>query len=459
MRIMAHNEPLRSQRTNQAGGAVTRDLVLGLGKTGLACARYLHARGHHVTVSDSRSEPPCAEQLASEVPGVQAHVGGFLTALLDDTDRLIVSPGIVMYEPIIVEARHRGIPILSDIDLFLAECQAPVIGITGSNGKSTVTAWLGEVLRGAGKRVGVGGNLGTPALELLDEDAPEVYVLELSSFQLERSGNLGLTAAAYLNFSIDHLDHHRSVEEYAQAKTRIYAGARAGVFNRNDDATAIPESLGIAQISFGDDEPEDGHYGLRRDDGREFLARGEEILIAADELHLIARHDHVNALAVLALAEMLGVDWPSARDGLVRFAGLPHRSEKVGERDGVVWVNDSKGTNVGATVAALRSIAPPIVLIAGGDAKGANLMPLAAACKGRARAAIVLGKDAQQLDEVLSRVCAVHHVPDIAAAVRTAAALARPGDTVLLSPACASFDMFRNYEERGAAFVAAMEAL
>ena len=459
MRMPAHTEWLRDRRDPTATGAVTRDLVLGLGKTGLACARFLDGHGHRVTVCDSRELPPCANALAADVPGAVTHFGSFDTALLDGADRLVVSPGIVLSEPIIVEARRRGMPILSDIDVFVSHCAAPVAGITGSNGKSTVTAWLGSVLQGAGRRAGVGGNLGTPALDLLDDAPPDAFVLELSSFQLERSAALPLAVAAYLNFSVDHLDHHASVEEYARAKSRIFLAARAAVCNRDDPATALQGASGAAVTTFGSDAPEPGHYGLREHDGRRWLARGEDLLIAADELPLFAQHDHVNALAVLAMAEVLGVGWPDARAGLVGFAGLPHRMQRLGNKNGVEWINDSKGTNVGATLAALRAVHPPLVLIAGGDAKGADLLPLAAACKGRARAAVLLGKDADALQSVLVKVCDVHRVGDMPAAVQLAAALARRGDTVLLSPACASLDMFTNYEERGRVFAAAWEAL
>ena len=433
------------------------DLVIGLGKTGYACAQHLYAKGHQVLVNDSRGVPPLARRLRRDLPDVEMHLGGFDVSLLERVDRVIVSPGVPMSEPLLAEALHRDMVVLGDIDLFFAERRAPVAGITGSNGKSTVTCWLDSVLTHAGVRTRVGGNLGTPALELLDDAQPDTYVLELSSFQLERSGSLPLRVAALLNLSPDHLDHHASMDDYAEAKARIFDAAQTAIVHR-DVAHLVPDDQPHV-VTIGSDEPQPGHYGLRVVDGVTYLACGATNLIAADALQLSLQHDQVNALAVLALAAAMGVAWPASRQGLVAFSGLAHRVQIVARRDAVVWVDDSKGTNLGATISAIRSVGAPLVLIAGGDAKGADLSPLISVLSGRARAVVALGKDAPLIKETLAQVCDVHVVENIEAAVNLAAALARPGDTVLLSPACSSLDMYSGFEERGERFQAALAAL
>jgi UDP-N-acetylmuramoylalanine--D-glutamate ligase len=439
------------------GAGVARDLVVGLGKTGFTCVRYLHSQGRRVLVNDSRVAPPLAGRLRRELPQIEVHLGAFDPDLLDHADRLVASPGVPMHEPLLAQAVSRDMPVVSDIDLFFEHCRAPVVGITGSNGKSTVTCWLESVLTGAGKRTAVGGNLGTPALDLLDAPTPDQYLLELSSFQLERSAALPLRVAALLNVSPDHMDHHASMDAYVAAKSRIFAAAHTAVVRR-DIANLVPANH-AHRITFGEDAPAPGHYGLIERDGETFLARGEDCLLPVAELRLPLRHDWINALAVLACAEALGVGWPAARSGLVSFTGLAHRVQIVARRDGVTWIDDSKGTNVGATISAIRSVGAPLVLIAGGDAKGADLAPLADVLRTRARAVIVLGKDAPRLDATLRTVCDIHRVGDIEAAVRRAAAVARPGDTVLLSPACSSLDMYSGFAERGERFCRELEAL
>ncbi len=445
------------EKTDSRDARGSRDLVIGLGKTGYACAQHLHAKGHDVLVNDSRGVPPLARRLRRDLPDVEMHLGGFDIALLDRVDRVIVSPGVPMSEPLLVEAVRRDMVVLGDIDLFFAQRRAPVAGITGSNGKSTVTCWLDSVLEHAGLRTRVGGNLGTPALELLDDVQPDTYVLELSSFQLERCGSLPLRVAALLNLSPDHLDHHASMEAYAQAKARIFEAAQTAVVHR-DVAHLVPADHPHV-VTVGKDEPRPGHYGLRVVDGVTYLAFGATNLIAADALQLSLQHDQVNALTVLALADALGVAWPASRQGLVTFSGLAHRVQIVARRDGVVWIDDSKGTNVGATISAIRSVGAPLVLIAGGDAKGADLSPLIGVLSGRARAVVALGKDADLVQQTLAQVCDVHRVDNIEAAVSLASALSRPGDTVLLSPACSSLDMYSSFAERGERFQTALAAL
>ncbi|MFK8017473.1 MAG: UDP-N-acetylmuramoyl-L-alanine--D-glutamate ligase [Gammaproteobacteria bacterium] len=443
--------------TSEARLGGQTDLVIGLGKTGYACARFLHAQGRNVIVNDSRPTPSLAPRLRRELPMLEMHLGGFDRALLARADRVIASPGIPLSEPILVAAAARNVTVLSDIDLFFTQARAPVAGITGSNGKSTVICWLESVLQLAGRRIGVGGNLGTPALDLLNAPSPSAFALELSSFQLERSDELPLQCGALLNVTPDHLDHHASMDDYAAAKARIFARAKAAIVHRDFVGLVPPELEHV--VTFGADEPAEGHYGLRMNRGINYLAYGQRDLLPVGELALSLPHDQVNALAVLALADSLGVSWPAARRGLIEFSGLAHRVQLIGQRDGVRWVDDSKGTNVGATMAAIRSVGAPLVLIAGGDAKGADLSPLINVLSGRARAIVTLGKDAAQLEETLAGVCDLHRVEDIEAAVRHAAVLARPGDTVLLSPACSSLDMYSGFAERGERFARALEAL
>ncbi|MEM6640330.1 MAG: UDP-N-acetylmuramoyl-L-alanine--D-glutamate ligase [Pseudomonadota bacterium] len=433
------------------------DLILGLGASGESCARYLYRAGRAIKINDSRPRPVRWSALRERAPGIEFHLGAFDQSLVDDATRLVASPGIPMNNSVIARAGELGVPIVSDIDLFVEQCGAPIAAITGSNGKSTVTCWLESVLSGAGRRCRAGGNVGTPALDLLDTPDLDAVVLELSSFQLERSGNLPLRTAALLNVSADHLDHHGSFAAYQQAKTRVFAAADHAVVLRSL-RHLVPNHVN-AVTTIGLDAPAEGHYGRVEHNGEFWLARGDERLLPVSELALVQAHDHLNALAVLALAERLGVHWPAARDGLVAFAGLAHRGQVVRRRAGITWINDSKATNVGATVAAIQSAIGPLVLIAGGDAKGGDLAPLATALTGRARAAIVLGKDGPALANAISSVCPVHTVDRLDDAVERAAVLARAGDTVLLSPACASLDMFTNYEARGQAFIDAVEAL
>ncbi|MEO1576844.1 MAG: UDP-N-acetylmuramoyl-L-alanine--D-glutamate ligase, partial [Pseudomonadota bacterium] len=317
------------------GGHERYDLVLGLGRSGYACARYLHQCGRNVRVNDSRVMPPNARRLRRDAPDVEQHLGGFDTALLDGADRLVVSPGIPMDNALISTAQAAGLPIVSDIDLFFEQRRVPVAGITGSNGKSTVTCWLDAVLSAAGRTSLAGGNLGVPALELLEAPQPECFVLELSSFQLERSGALPLEVAALLNLSADHLDHHGSMAAYAAAKARIFRRARTAVVLR-DLAHLVPDDHPNV-VTIGTDEPDAGHYGLGEHEGETWLARGPERLLPVSAMQLTLKHDQLNALAVLAMAEAMGLRWPESRRGLTGFAGLPHRVQRVRDHAGVAW--------------------------------------------------------------------------------------------------------------------------
>lgn len=435
-------------------------VVVGLGTTGLSCARFLYRKGLPFAVVDTREQPPGLAKLQAEMPEVAVHCGEVPAQLLAQAEELVVSPGLSPDDPLLREAREAGASIIGDIDLFVREAAAPVIGITGSNAKSTVTELLGQMAREAGRDVGVGGNLGTPALDLLDP-AHDLYVLELSSFQLERAGELGLAVATVLNVSADHLDRHGSMPRYHQAKHRIFRGCQRAVMNRDDPLTVPLLAPGVQAISWGMGEPDLQQFGLRVIDGEEQLCRGFQALLPSAAIAMPGRHNVANALAALALGYSAGLAVESMVRTLLHFSGLPHRCELVAERAGVRYVNDSKGTNVGATEAALAGLGGDrdIVLIAGGQAKGAEFSALAPLVARHCKQLVLIGEDASLLAEALSASAPVLMAGDMAAAVAAAADFAVAGDTVLLSPACASFDMFSGYVARGEAFCNAVQQL
>ncbi len=431
-----------------------RTLVVGLGATGFSCARFLHRLGLEVAVTDSRAAPPQLEAARRELPDVPLFVDGFSLDAIDHCDQVVVSPGLSLRHPCLDRARRLGRPIFGDIELFARCADAPVIAITGSNGKSTVTALSGEMARVAGLDVRVGGNIGTPVLELLAGPVPDLYVLELSSFQLETTHSLEARAATVLNISPDHLDRYRDLDEYRAAKLRIFGGPGARIVNRDEPAISVGLPGSGPRLSFGAGAPPgDDDYGLIARDGALWLARGKTPLIAAADMRIRGRHNAVNALAALALGSAAGLPDAAMLAALRAFPGLPHRTEWLGERRGVAWYNDSKGTNVGATIAAIEGLDGKVVLIAGGVGKGQDFTPLRAALAGKARAVVLIGADAGRIEQVLAGAVELIHAPDLGAAVDAAAGLAEAGDSVLLSPACASFDMFANYEERGRRFV------
>ncbi len=435
-------------------------VVVGLGVTGLSCARHLYRSGVTFSVVDTRHEPPGLEQMRQEMPDVPVFAGIYPADLLLQASELIVSPGIALEDDLLSAPREAGVNIVGDIDLFMRGAAAPVIGITGSNAKSTVTELVGRMALDAGLDAGVGGNLGTPALDLL---APgrELYVLELSSFQLERAGQLGLAVATVLNVSADHLDRHGSMPAYHQAKHRIFRGCRAAVVNRDDPLTLPLVSDEVRVISWRLGEPELDGFGLRIIDGRERLCHGFEPLLAVDEMTLVGRHNVANALAALAIGHAAGLDLADMAKTLRRFAGLPHRCYPVAEIGGVRYVDDSKGTNIGATEAALNGLGGDrdIVLIAGGQGKGADFSQLREPVSRHCRALVLIGEDAPLIERALAGVVPLHVVETMTDAVGRASELARQGDCVLLSPACASFDMFSGFVERGQAFSRAVVEL
>jgi UDP-N-acetylmuramoylalanine--D-glutamate ligase len=446
-------------------------LVLGLGDTGLSMARWLSARGAVVTVADSRAAPPQAAVLAREQPRVVLECGEFRERSLRDADLIAISPGIDRRTPVIAAAIRRGTPVAGDVELFAqALPQLPrmprVIAITGTNGKSTVTQMAGDICAAAGRNTVVAGNIGTPVLDALEEVersgvAPDVFVLELSSFQLESTASLDADAATMLNLSEDHLDRYDDIDGYARAKQRVFNGGGAQVLNRAD-----ARSLAMAQDSrvvhrFGIDAPQGARdWGITGEGARTALTRDRQALLPLAELPVAGLHNAANALAAGALCHVIGVDDAAIARGLASFQGLPHRVERVAAIDEVIYFDDSKGTNVGSTVAALDGFTQPVVLIAGGEGKGQDFTPLREPVRRRARAVILIGRDAALIAAALdgSGVPCIN-AGDMADAVRQARRQARPGDAVLLSPACASFDMFDNYKHRGEMFAAAVRKL
>jgi UDP-N-acetylmuramoylalanine--D-glutamate ligase len=436
-------------------------VVIGLGKTGISCVRWLRAQGLAVRAMDTRAEPPEIDTVRAQFPGLEVHLGGLRADWFTGASALVVSPGVAVAEPEIAAAAAQGVPVLGDIELFARAVRAPVLGITGSNGKSTVTALVGEMARAAGRRVAVGGNFGTPALDLLGEDA-ELYVLELSSFQLETTDTLELAGATILNVSEDHLDRYAGMTEYAMAKQRIHAHAHVAVVNREDRWSAPRGAFAGRTVTFGAGASARG-YGIAAVDGKRCITLDGSVLVDCESLRIKGTHNQLNAMAALALGQAAGLPMDAMLAALRDFPGLPHRCRFVAERDGVSWYNDSKGTNIGATAAALAGLAENIrgkvVLIAGGLGKDQDFRLLDAHVRAHVRHVVLIGRDASLIRAALSEQDKLVDAPDMASAVAACARLAQPGDAVLLSPACASFDMYSGYAARGSDFEQRVRAL
>jgi UDP-N-acetylmuramoylalanine--D-glutamate ligase len=432
-----------------------RWLVIGLGKSGASACRYLVAEGADVFATDSRTQPPGLSEVQS-LP-VKLELGAFKAPALT-FKTAVLSPGISPNDAFVAGLASSGIEVIGDVELFARAVNAPVIAITGANGKSTVTTLVGEMAKKAGIAVAVGGNLGTPALDLLSI-RKQLYVLELSSFQLETVKSLRCKSAAVLNLSQDHLDRHGSMEAYAEAKARIYNGCEVAVFNRDDRETRRNLKAAASSVSFGLDEPLNGNYGVVSYQGQHWLASGGDRLLSQTELKIYGLHNTANALAALALAEAADIPRSACLAALADFKGLRHRCEFVANVGSVSWFNDSKGTNVGSTIAALRGLPGPIVWLAGGQGKGQDFSDLAAPLAQKGRAAVLFGQDAQRIEDDVFGALPIYREPTMSAAIARARTLAAPGDRVLLSPACASFDQFRNYEDRGDQFCGAVRNL
>jgi UDP-N-acetylmuramoylalanine--D-glutamate ligase len=439
-------------------------VIVGLGRTGLSCARYLHAHGWRLTVTDTRPEPPQLAALRALDPQIPLRLGGLDTRLLDDALCVVASPGVSLEEPFFAEARRRGLEIVGDIELFARAVDAPVVGITGTNGKSTVTTLVGRMAARAGLKVRVGGNLGEPALDLLAAthragESVGLYVLELSSYQLEATHSLDLAAAVVLNVTPDHLDRYASVAAYADAKARIFARCDTAVINLDDPLVVAMPRPGQRTLSFSLRAEAGADFAVAFREGGTWLMRRSEPLLPVSAMHIRGLHNAANALASLALGEALELPLSVMLAELQAFPGLDHRTQWVAEVAGVTYINDSKGTNVGATIAAVAGMEGPLVIIAGGDGKNQDFAPLAAAFRGKVHHVVLIGRDGRLLGEALRGVCTREYCNSLEEAVHAAAAAARAGDTVLLSPACASLDMFRDYTHRGAVFAQTVKEL
>jgi UDP-N-acetylmuramoylalanine--D-glutamate ligase len=479
-------------------------LVIGLGDTGASCVRWLVEHDATVRGTDTRAETHHAQHLREAFPEVPLSLGGFRQEDFDWADLLVVSPGVPVATPEIAAAMAAGKEVVGDVELFaraIRGSHAKVIAITGSNGKSTVTSLAGHLCAAYGLDTVVAGNIGLPVLEALEQREakgkyPDVWVLELSSFQLETTSSLEADAATVLNISQDHMDRYPSLDVYAAAKARIFgvatgAGADRArskasciqVLNRDDAVVMAMGLAGHTQWSFGiegitrldadssgpltHDVGQDagqglgqglGHFHLATRKERLWLAEGHEALLPVDKLTIDGLHNAANTLAALALCRAIGLDYDGLIPALKTFEGLPHRVQRVGELDGRLFYDDSKGTNVGATVAALKGFTVPVVLIAGGDGKGQDFSSLRDAVQ-NARAVIQIGVDGPQIAAAIGNACHVERADSMEAAVQRAFKLSQPGDAIVLSPACASFDMFRNYAHRAEVFISAFEAM
>ncbi len=438
-----------------------RVLVLGLGETGLSALRWLFAQGANVAVADTRKNPPGAGAVKAEMPTVLVHCGEFNVTLLKAAELLVVSPGISLAEPAIQVAIDAGVAVVGDVELFAQyrPDSAKVIAITGANGKTTVATLVGEMCKAAGLKTIVAGNIGLPVLDTLQMETPDVYVLELSSFQLETTNSLKADVATLLNLTEDHMDRYGELAMYAAAKAHIFYHAACQVLNRDDAWSMIMERPNAKVSTFGLDADAQ-HFGIDNTQADIWLCDGGQHLINAADLHSRGSHNASNALAALALCRAIGLEYAPLLNALYNFKGLPHRVEWIADIDDVDYYNDSKGTNVGATCAALSGFPQKIVLIAGGDGKGQDFSPLVSPVKNNVRAVVLIGRDAALIEQtLLATEVAMYHAQDMAEAVVIAKRVSESGDAVLLSPACASFDMYKNYIDRAEAFVGAVRQL
>ncbi|MEX1199220.1 MAG: UDP-N-acetylmuramoyl-L-alanine--D-glutamate ligase [Methylophaga sp.] len=436
-------------------------VIVGLGQTGLSCARFLRKRGAAVAVMDTRELPPALNTLQQEYPEVLVHTGGLSTEWLQHADQIILSPGVDPRLPELQAAAAAGCEIVGDIELFARHTDAPVIAITGSNGKSTVTTLVSLMAQLAGHKSATGGNLGTPALDLLDEAPVDFYMLELSSFQLETVSSLNAFASVVLNISPDHLDRYNSVVDYQQTKKRIYQGTGVMVINRDDPVVAAMADPQRQTIGFGVKQHGEQDFGVRLVDGQNWLCEGPYELMPVSDMKIAGQHNIANALAALALGSVMGLPMHAMLSALREYKGLPHRCRLVRERRGVRWYNDSKATNVGASIAAIEGLAGNggLVLILGGVGKGQDFSGLTPVLKSHVTAAVLIGEAADEIAAIMPSNVITETADSIKSAVNLAAQFATEGMQVLLSPACASFDMFLSYVDRGQQFEQAVREL
>lgn len=446
-------ETLRKQLSLNENSKV---LVVGLGETGFSVAKFLHQQGIPFAVVDSRDKPPLNDAMLQDYPDTPIFTGGFDKTAFEVATHLIVSPGVSLQEDSIRKAILLGTKLLSDIDLFACATDKPVIAITGSNGKSTVTTMLGAMGNESNVVTAIGGNLGEPALDLLD-DSVELYVLELSSFQLERTSVLNANAATILNVTEDHMDRYADIMDYAKEKQRIFSGNGVMVINEDDSVVNSMRVENRDLYTFSVIKKTGFHVANQQ--GENWLMNAELAMMRQSELAVEGLHNVANALAALALGTAAGLNNVAMCNALRRFKGLNHRMQKVGRINGVTWVNDSKATNIGACVAALQGYQNKVILIAGGDAKGADMKGLVAAIEEKAICVVLMGKDADKIESAINGCVPSYRVENIQEAVKQAAKLAKDGGSVLLSPACASFDQYKGYQERGDKFTEAVMEL
>lgn len=429
----------------------TETVILGLGETGLSVANFLQDQAMPFVLADTRENPPGLDAFRGRFPNAEYYLGEFPDYVLQNAKQIIVSPGIDINLAILQAAVNEGVQYIGDIELFAQHAKAPIVAITGSNGKSTVTSLVANMAKASSKHVYAGGNLGPPALSLLSNEDAELYILELSSFQLESTHTLQAEVSAVLNISADHLDRHGDITNYANIKAGVYHHAKCSVVNRDDEYVTAMQTHGRV-ISFGLSEPDENNFGLVKQNGEFFLARGRQVLIAVNKLSLRGEAGILNSLAALAIGEAIELSMPEMLNVLENFKGLAHRLSFVKELKGVSWFNDSKGTNIGACISSLRSLEDEIILLAGGVYKGGSLQLLHAALKQHAKHVILFGKDADLFQQSLEGSAPLHRVSAMHEAVLLANNLAISGDKVLLSPACASFDMYSSYMQRGEDF-------
>ncbi len=433
-------------------------VVVGMGSTGLSCTQYLLARGHRVILMDTRELPPMISRLRGEFADLEQYLGGLDAQVLARADQIILSPGLSIKEPAIANAIAAGVEVIGDIELFARSVTAPVLAVTGSNGKSTVTAMLAEMLRAHGLAVQAGGNLSPPALDLLTDSVADIYVLELSSFQLETTLRLDCEAAAIINLSPDHMDRYSNYQDYVAAKARIYRHAKNVVVNLDDPEVLALDSGGRPIVGFSLNPQSGALATLLVEGSGTYLSIAGEKVLPVQELNVLGRHNQANALAAMALAHCHGVSATAMANALQGYRGLAHRCQFVHEHNSVRWINDSKGTNVDASIAAIRGLqnGRSLILILGGDAKSQDFSSMTAVIEEYVHTVVLIGRDANLIEQALPVDQPRIYAADLDQAVAVSAEIAVPGMTVLFSPACASFDMFRNYQERGESFIDAV---
>ena len=437
-------------------------VIVGLGVTGIACARFFKDKGVDIAATDSRDNPPGLQEFQQEFPQSELSIGGFDEEMLVSAEVIVVSPGVSLREPALMKAAMSGVRTWGEIEVFARFANARVIAITGSNGKSTVTTLVAKMLEKAGKKVAVGGNLGTPAVALITEDAPDFYVVEVSSFQLESTFSLNPAAAVILNISEDHMDRYSSIAEYTNAKKRVMRGYGDVIVNMDDMQTRdlIYTTEPTRKIcTYTLNPPQENGFGLRKKDEQEWIYFDEQAVMPIADIKIPGMHNVSNVMASMALAKAVEIEMEPLVEAAKEFAGLDHRTKWVAESEGVNWYNDSKATNVGATLAAVSGMGDNLILIMGGDGKDADFTQLRQEFEGKVKLAVLIGRDALKIEKVLGGVSEVKFAGSMREAVEIAHAAAQSGDKVLLSPACASWDMFNGYAERGNEFVAQVEKI